>query len=156
MKRSSGPFLEKYIEPYWLEGKCGFKVIKYYDKSRPIPCIYDSYIILSGYSAAFKKNGKWGILSHKNEMLCEFIFDRIEIKEYCSKKCLAMKGCYWGLINVDDGSTVIGFKYDFARTLLIETISSAEIIGDIWGGSLSRSKYYNSYWLLYSNSKVYI
>lgn len=158
MRASTGPFREHYVEPYWTEGKCGFKVIHDYDKSQAIPCIYDNYIILSGYTVALKKGGKWGILSHKNEIICDFRFDRIEKGDHWSKLCIAMKEGNWGLIDVLDGSSATGFKYDFARPVQKKTVWAARIYGDIKEKSCydSNAGGKEQYWLLYTNGRVFI
>jgi len=152
MRVPSGPFREGYSEVYWEDSKCGVRVKYNYHGSSPIPCRYDSYVIVSEYSIALRRNGKWGILSHKNEVLCDFVYDRIEKTPDWTNLCMAMRNGRWGLIFGDSGSIACGFNYDQIKPMKIKTKARRELPGE----SYNQDYRYNDYfWLLYADGKVF-
>lgn len=152
MRVPSGPFREGYSEVYWEDSKCGVRVTYNYHDSSPIPCRYDSYVIVSEYSIALRRNGKWGILSHRNEVLCDFIYDRIEKSPDWTNLCMAMKNGRWGLIIADSGCIACGFNYDQIKPIKIKTKAKRELPDESYNQDFRHNDYF---WLLYSNGKVY-
>lgn len=148
MRKPAGPFYEKWVEVYWNGNKCGVRVLDDYDDSVPIPCRYDSCLILSGYNIALKYNGKWGVLDHQNHVLCSFVYDRIGKPDYRPSLCMAMKDGRWGLID-NSGSPATGFVYDQIKPFTIETYSR-----EPYNGSMGNHGRY-SIWALYNEGKVY-
>lgn len=146
-----GPFREVGTEIYWENSKCGVRFSKWSDLS-PIPCLYESYMIVSGDSIALKRNGKWGIVSYRNEILCDFIYDRIEKSPEWTKLCMAMKNGHWGLIICNTGSIASGFNYDRIKPVKIKTKARRELPGESYNNDFRYNQYY---WLLYADGKVF-
>lgn len=152
MRIPCGPFREGDSEVYWKDSKCGVRVTSSNRDNTPIPCIYDSYLIVSSFSIALRKNGKWGIISHKNEVLCDFIYDRIEKTSDWTKLCMAMKDGRWGLIDGDSGSIACGFNYDQIKPIKFKTKAKRLLPGESYHDDYRSNNYY---WLLYANGKVF-
>lgn len=153
MRIPYGPFREGYFEVYWENSKCGVRD-KYnsHGCSSIIPCRYESYLIVSEYSIALRRSGKWGILSYKNEVLCDFIYDRIEKSPEWTNLCMAMKNGRWGLIISDTGSIACGFNYDQIKPVKIKTKARRELPGESYNNDFRYNQYY---WLLYADGKVF-
>lgn len=145
------PF-DRLVEVYWSNSKCGVRVMDARSGSIPIPCRYDSYLILSGYSIALQKDGKWGILNHKNEMICDFIYDRIEKSPEKASLCMAMKNGRWGLINSSSGSEAIGFEFDRIKPFSFLSKARRHLPNEDYD-SYDR-RYREDFWALFSGGKV--
>lgn len=148
-----GPFRESCAEIYRENSKYGVRFKwDYFGNSFPIPCLYESYRIVSGYSIALKRNGKWGIVSYRNEVLCDFIYDRIEKSPEWTNLCMAMKNGRWGLIISGTGSIACGFNYDQIKPIKIKTKARRKLPGESYNDD---SRYSQYYWLLYAGGKVF-
>lgn len=148
MRLSSGPFREQNeLIPYWSDGKCGFK--KGYDSSsyEEVPCRYESYTILSGYTVALKYRGRWGVLNQKNKVICDFIFDRIEMPSSWTSLCAVMKDGKWGLIYTDSASYATGLSYDYIKHFSVKKIGRENGRHDWSGGN-------PFVWTLFNGDKV--
>lgn len=131
------------IELFWSNSKCGFKASK--NNDIVIPCLYDSYVLLSTFSVALKKNGRWGIVNDYNELLCDFIYERIETPSLDTKICSAMKDGKWGLIFTEDGRPATSFDFNLIHSIVISTYSHI----------YSRNKTVYYAWALTHNGKVF-
>ena len=146
--------MENEVEVYQEDSLYGVRVLYKAGDSVDIPCRYDSFAILSGYTVAFKKNGKWGVLNHQNKVLCKFIYDRIEKKDKHSHLSMAMRDGRWGLI-FSDGSPATDFNNDQIKSISTEyrDINRME-----YGGMEYERSHLELYcaWVLYRNGKAYI
>lgn len=149
----AGPFRRDCAEIYWENAKCGVRFKwNYMGDSSPIPCLYESYKIVSEYSIALKRNGKWGILDYHNEILCDFIYERIEKSPEWTNLCMAMKNGHWGLIVSNTGSIACGFNYDQIKPVKIKTKARRKLPGESYNDDF---RYNQNYWLLYADGKVF-
>lgn len=151
MQCSLGPFRDNFIQVYWRESKCGFKVNDSYYGSRDIPCIYESYTILTDETVALRLNERWGILNHKNQQICSFVYDRIE--PYYGDQCLIMSKGKWGIINATTGNVLVVPMYDQISRIDIKTRLLRYLPGEFWG---SRYSTYYSVRIAYQNGKAFL
>jgi hypothetical protein len=116
-----------------------------------IPCIYDEiyefdykktsrmegpyieFLDHGGETAVVKKNGKWGLVNTKNEVLAECIYEEFYIPDvqlFYENRAAAQKNGLWGFLN-ERGKPVSSFIYEEVGSNHLET---PQFISTFYGG----------------------
>lgn len=146
------PFRDGLVEVYWANSKCGIRVKNSCCGSAPIPCLYDSYLVLTGETIAMQKNGKWGIINHKNETVCDFVYDRFNKASEETTLCMAMKNGRWGLVNSKTGAIATGFEFDDIKPINIKPKTKRPLPNEDYDNDRGDRQ---DYWAMYKSGKVF-
>ena len=85
-----------------------------------IPLVYDHYAIFKENISVIRLNGKWGIITRKNETIIPFEYDHCRYPT--DGKIIACKNAKYGILN-HKNEILLPFRYDFISNFSEEYIA---------------------------------